>query len=437
MSEIKQNLYLYLKLYYKNTIIDRKFVDKKKKVLVGNSKKIFWQILDPQFPHKHLLFTKIKGKNCFKLNLPEFATLENFCKGENKYNDSELEALSKEQQFEIDHTCSGTIILTDDYKISFEFQKKADEKVEIPDDLKNVQKRRFTKDDKRILKVLAGVLIFWILLIVLTESITLPTIKRAFKAAGRFAEVTITTPKEIPAELEPEGEKVDEKEKTEPKPGEKLTQEERVERETQKISARLFTTIGGIGETGKTTDDLVSTGSTVSSKSDGDDFDVSTELEKGLVTSRKEFDTNINKFDILSDEESLTKGELVDAALAEKLKRTGTIKQSEISDIKGISKLETINLKSEFQKIVENYVDGLIFVHSEMLKKYPNLFGKMYIKFVITPEGNLKSVSIQSSTIQNEEFENRILQKISNWNFPPIQTGTEEIQFIYPLIFTQ
>ena len=119
--------------------------------------------------------------------------------------------------------------------------------------------------------------------------------------------------------------------------------------------------------------------------------------------------------------------------------REEAIAKAPIAAIKGSSKAKFCDGRksADFMKVVSYYEDDLTEAHSHMLKKYPNLEGKIYVKIVVEESGRVKNVTIDKnrSTINSPEFEKRILEKIRLWKFPEIESGLGEVEYVYPLIF--
>ena len=90
---------------------------------------------------------------------------------------------------------------------------------------------------------------------------------------------------------------------------------------------------------------------------------------------------------------------------------------------------------SAINKIVTLQQSRLKKVYESMLKRDPNLRGKLKIKFTIMADGSVSSVSIVESTTNNASFDKRILSYIQRWKFPPI-SGGGPVEVIYPFVFS-
>lgn len=72
---------------------------------------------------------------------------------------------------------------------------------------------------------------------------------------------------------------------------------------------------------------------------------------------------------------------------------------------------------ADIMKVVRQKTPGLRQVYDKALKKKKNFQGKVKIKFVIKPEGNVAETSVDSSTTGNDAFDNEISAAVKLWNF--------------------
>ncbi len=68
-------------------------------------------------------------------------------------------------------------------------------------------------------------------------------------------------------------------------------------------------------------------------------------------------------------------------------------------------------------EVVRQKTPGLRQIYNKALKKKKNFQGKVKIKFVIKPEGNVAETSVDSSTTGNDAFDNEISAAVKLWNF--------------------
>ncbi|MDD2227989.1 MAG: hypothetical protein PHY48_01095 [Candidatus Cloacimonetes bacterium] len=115
---------LNMKLNYKGKLLDfvREGRDIKKKFFIGSNKYLFWQILDPKFPDKHLFITE-KG-NQYYMQLPPGAKLSCAKNGEpvdSTYLTKNNILQGTELQLRPDMT--GTVAIAPEWEISYEYKE--------------------------------------------------------------------------------------------------------------------------------------------------------------------------------------------------------------------------------------------------------------------------------------------------------------------------
>ncbi|MBC8312863.1 MAG: TonB family protein [Candidatus Cloacimonetes bacterium] len=461
----KENLELKLNLIYQNVRLDGVFVEKKH-FFIGSNKKVFWQILDSNFPKKHKLVTKI-GENKYQINLPSKAKIEKLEKGDIQLSSEKISQFEKNGNFTIDDKFSGSIILNSEYKIEFLFIKRPTFEVTVPKEYENLLKRHISFEEKRAYTIIFSFFIFGLILSIIVNSIDIPEIEiddiKAIEYAAQVIMPSAPEEKEEPIPQEvPEG--VEEKGEQQAPAGEEVTtgdaepaeesqaveqvtsHREQVATAQKAFRSQMFATIGGRGTSGGIATGLTIIGGTeeIEEGEEGvadEGGNLASALSGGgLITKRKIAigkDVNIS---IAGKGSGQISAEVVeDAAKAEALIKKGGLKSGKVSSLKGSVKARMIRKKSNILDVISNYQGGLKFIHSEFLKKYPNLFGTIYLHFIIDENGNIKNISIlkSKSTINNPEFEEKILQKVRSWTFPPIKKGSGNIEFNYPLIFTR
>ncbi|MGH7455435.1 MAG: TonB family protein, partial [bacterium] len=66
--------------------------------------------------------------------------------------------------------------------------------------------------------------------------------------------------------------------------------------------------------------------------------------------------------------------------------------------------------------VVAKHTSAIQFCYQRELKRSPNLKGKVVVRFVITPQGAIESVTILSSTLSNGTVESCIAERIKRWD---------------------
>jgi len=115
---------LNLKLSYKGKLLDfvKEGGDIKKKFFIGSNKYLFWQILDPNFPEKHLLINE-KG-NQYYLLLPPGAKLS--CMKDGAAVDSAFltqNSILRGTELLLRPDMTGTIAIAPEWEISYEYKE--------------------------------------------------------------------------------------------------------------------------------------------------------------------------------------------------------------------------------------------------------------------------------------------------------------------------
>ncbi|PKN74760.1 MAG: hypothetical protein CVU49_06395 [Candidatus Cloacimonetes bacterium HGW-Cloacimonetes-2] len=115
---------LNLKLNYKGKLLDiakygRDFTNK---LFIGSNKYLFWQILDPKFPDKHLFLTA--SGNDFVLNLVPGSTVR-CTKGGKEMDQAALTSgnILSGNQLKLSPDMTGTVVLGPDWEVGFEFSE--------------------------------------------------------------------------------------------------------------------------------------------------------------------------------------------------------------------------------------------------------------------------------------------------------------------------
>ncbi len=96
---------------------------------------------------------------------------------------------------------------------------------------------------------------------------------------------------------------------------------------------------------------------------------------------------------------------------------------------KGSRTMDAIN------RVINRYIPRFKKVYETMLKRDPNLKGKLQIQFTIQPDGSVTGVSVIKSTTNNPTFDKRIVSYIKRIKFPPISGGSP-IEVVYPFVFS-
>lgn len=78
---------------------------------------------------------------------------------------------------------------------------------------------------------------------------------------------------------------------------------------------------------------------------------------------------------------------------------------------------------------------GLRHIYNNCLKKKPGFQGKVTLKFTIAPDGEIISISIESSTTGFSEFDGEIKNAVSRWTFNKVQSENSTVTI--PFTFSE
>ena len=115
---------LNMKLYYKGKVLDiaKYGRDFTKKLFIGSNKYLFWQILDPSFPDKHLFLTSTGDS--FFLNLVPGSTVS--CEKDGQPVDQGFltgNNILRGTQLQLRQDMTGTVTLNPDWQVKYEFSE--------------------------------------------------------------------------------------------------------------------------------------------------------------------------------------------------------------------------------------------------------------------------------------------------------------------------
>ncbi len=84
---------------------------------------------------------------------------------------------------------------------------------------------------------------------------------------------------------------------------------------------------------------------------------------------------------------------------------------------------------------IRQYKGALVACYESALKRNPSLSGKVTLRFTVNKVGKVSKAEIETDTMHDDDVNRCIIERASNWRFPPPQGGGEEVQFAYPFIF--
>ncbi|MFP4521324.1 MAG: TonB family protein [Fibrobacterota bacterium] len=90
--------------------------------------------------------------------------------------------------------------------------------------------------------------------------------------------------------------------------------------------------------------------------------------------------------------------------------------------------------QSSITKTIREQQRRLRLVHNRWLKRFPDLSGKLTIRFTILPSGKVFDIVVLENTTNNKEFERDIVRRIKLWRFGPID-DKGDFKITLPLLF--
>jgi hypothetical protein len=75
------------------------------------------------------------------------------------------------------------------------------------------------------------------------------------------------------------------------------------------------------------------------------------------------------------------------------------------------------------RRVIRSHRDQIKYCYSKELTRFPNLSGKVSVKFTISPKGYVTQATVSQTTLRNASVERCITQKIRTWKFPEPKGG--------------
>jgi len=75
------------------------------------------------------------------------------------------------------------------------------------------------------------------------------------------------------------------------------------------------------------------------------------------------------------------------------------------------------------RRVIRSHRDQIKYCYSKELTRFPNLAGKVAVKFTISPKGYVTQATVSQTTLRNASVERCICEKIRTWKFPEPKGG--------------
>lgn len=125
-------------------------------------------------------------------------------------------------------------------------------------------------------------------------------------------------------------------------------------------------------------------------------------------------------------------GGLLGGGIATRAK--GTIKTPSARDIE-IGPNSGSRSAADIMKVVRQRTPGLRHIYNKYLKKQPGFVGKVTVRFIIAPGGDVITISIVSSSTGYSEFDNAVKNAVKRWTFSKVKSGNTTVTI--PFTFSE
>ncbi|ERP31587.1 AgmX/PglI C-terminal domain-containing protein [Chitinivibrio alkaliphilus] len=93
--------------------------------------------------------------------------------------------------------------------------------------------------------------------------------------------------------------------------------------------------------------------------------------------------------------------------------------------------------RANIMRTVRNNMASLQYAYNRHLNSNPDAEGMIEVSWAIDEDGNVLHCSVESTTMNDPEFEELVVERIRSWNFGPIDIPGDVTSVTYPFVFTQ
>ncbi len=155
----------------------------------------------------------------------------------------------------------------------------------------------------------------------------------------------------------------------------------------------------------------------------------------GLVTHKEE-DTQARERRGAKAEAEAIEGVAIGKASTGQMASTGEVKATEVEKIEGEASSDMNRSYDVINSIMKRTRLRIVRDFERILKKNPDLNGKIDVKFTILPNGKVIDVRIIQSTVNSQELEEAVIRWIQRTTFPEIDASTGNLEVVFPFVFT-
>jgi len=113
---------------------------------------------------------------------------------------------------------------------------------------------------------------------------------------------------------------------------------------------------------------------------------------------------------------------------------SGSVGQANVGIIEEDTDVQGGLAREIIARTIRENLGQIRYCYERQLSANPELYGKLLVKFVIGPNGQVASQQIGTSTMNSAMVEGCILRRIAKWKFPKPDGGTN-VRVSYPFLF--
>ena len=115
------------------------------------------------------------------------------------------------------------------------------------------------------------------------------------------------------------------------------------------------------------------------------------------------------------------------------VKGTGKPKEKKVSVRTGTASVKGQLSKELIDREVRRHRAQITFCYNKQLVRFPNLSGKVVLRWIITMDGSVRGAKVKSSSLGNADAESCMVRALESWKFPKPEGGI--VQVDYPFLF--